>query len=104
MPSRLRRSPPSYSTVPLRPRLFATLSVSHGDRRMRGSSPLNPTPRDQQPIRLPRKLGQVAFGIERKGDVQERNDIDEDGVACSHLRIVAELFGGYGLPWPGLPP
>jgi hypothetical protein len=61
VPSRLRRSPPSYSTVPLRLRLSAALSVSHGDRRMRGSSPLNPTPRDQQPIRLPRKLGQAVF-------------------------------------------
>ena len=102
--------------MPLRPRLFATLLVSHGDRRMRGSSPLSPTPRDQQPIRLPRKLGQVAFGIGRESDVQERfehpgagfaaerNDIDEDGMACGHLRIVAVLFGGYGIPWPGPPP
>jgi len=36
--------------------------------------------------------------------MQERNDIDEDGLACGHLRMVAVLFDGYGLPWPGLPP
>jgi hypothetical protein len=36
--------------------------------------------------------------------MHEINDIDEDGVACGHLRIVAVSFGGYALPWPGLPP
>jgi hypothetical protein len=36
--------------------------------------------------------------------MRERSDINEDGLGIGHLRIVAELFGGFALPWPGLPP
>jgi hypothetical protein len=61
-----RRAPSIHSTVPLHPRFIAALSVSLGDRRMRGRKQLDstahPTPRLQQPsntnCRLPRKLGQ----------------------------------------------
>lgn len=60
-------APSVYSTVPLRPCLPAALSVSHGDRRMRGRVQLNNAPdaEGKQPLqsrkRLPRKLGQVPF-------------------------------------------
>ena len=40
----LWRAPSIYSTLPLRSRLFAALSVSHGDRRMRGRTQLITAP------------------------------------------------------------
>lgn len=36
--------------------------------------------------------------------MKERHELREDGPALRHSRMAGELFGGYGLPWPGLPP
>ena len=96
-------APPSTcegdSTVPWRPRLIAALSVSHGDRRMRGkqSSTAHLTPRDRHPFqtrkRLPRKLGQAVWPSgkgRRRGDAR-RHPVERGGTTvltnrCRALR------------------
>ena len=97
------------STVPLRSRFIAALSVSHGDRRMRGRTQLNTAPdaEGQQPLqsrnRLPRKLGQV-FGDAEGERVTNRCGIEQDPAVQQFLRTVAVRFRRWVVPWSGVPP
>ena len=102
----LGRAPAINATVPLRPRFIAALSVSHGDRRMRGrySSTPDLTPRDQQPNPAPSEIGAGAGGIQKGNDVRIRCDIEMDRAGRQFLRTVAASFESKAVPWPGVPP
>jgi hypothetical protein len=94
----------------LRSLFVAALSVSHGDRRMRGRTQLN-TATDaegQQPFqtrkRLPRKLGQVPFGFTGAKDVRIQCDIAKRAALRQFLPTVAGTFRRWLIPQSGVPP
>ena len=106
----LWRAPSFYSTVPLRPRFIAALSVSHGDRRMRGRTQLNTAPNAEGSTALPvneaapSEIRAGALWTWKGNDVAMRSDIEKDRAGRQFLRTVAMCFKRGALPWPGVPP
>ena len=106
----LWRAPSIYSTVPLRPRFIAALSVSHGDRRMRGRTQLTTAPDAEGSTALPvseaapSEIRAGALWKSKGNDVAMRSDIEKDRVGRQFLRTVAMCFKRGALRWPGVPP
>jgi hypothetical protein len=90
----------------LRPRFIAALSVSHGDRRMRGRSQLNTAPNAEGSTAnpAPSELRAGAFWNWKADDMQMHSDIEAGGMERQRLRTVAVSFKNGGVPWPGVPP